>query len=213
VASRGRGANRPAGRSGPRPPSLMAWRGQSLRLRSHCREPASWVRIRKPPRWSAERGPGRTGTRWSRLARATEVKECACRRSIHPSSGGRNCCCRDGRWRQSPVGSPADAKVKAHAKGRRNPGAATRRGNEQHCAVWNRELRRRPTAHGRAATSRVWTACAAPQAWRSKKENALSTTRCRCARRDPPRATRRADGRRRRSRRSRSSCRAAPCRA
>ena len=34
----------------------------------------------------------------------------------HPSSGGRNCCCRDGRRRQSPVGSPADAKVKAHAK-------------------------------------------------------------------------------------------------
>ena len=52
-------------------------------------------------RWSAERGPGRPGTGWSRVAGATEVKECACRRSIHPSSGGRNCCCRDGR-RQSP---------------------------------------------------------------------------------------------------------------
>ena len=50
------------GRSGPRPPGLNAWRGQSLRLRFHCREPASWVRIRKPPRWSAERGPGRPGT-------------------------------------------------------------------------------------------------------------------------------------------------------
>ena len=30
MASRGRGANRTAGRSGPRPPGLMAWRGQSL---------------------------------------------------------------------------------------------------------------------------------------------------------------------------------------
>ena len=60
------------GRSGPRPPGLMAWRGQSLRLRFHCREPASWVRIRKSPRWSAERGPGRPGTGWSRVAGATE---------------------------------------------------------------------------------------------------------------------------------------------
>jgi hypothetical protein len=59
----------------------------------------------------------------------------ACRRSITPSSGGRNCWCRDGRWRQSLVGSPTDAKVKAPAKRRTNPGAATRRGNEQHCAV------------------------------------------------------------------------------
>ena len=67
--------------------------------------------------------------------RRDRKNECACRRSIHPSSGGRNCCCRDGRWCQSPVGSPADAKAKAHAKRRTNPGAATRRGNEQHCAV------------------------------------------------------------------------------
>jgi hypothetical protein len=68
------GANRNAGRSGPRPPGVTAWRGQSLRLRFHCREPASWVRIRKPPRWSAERGPGRPGTGWSRVAGATERK-------------------------------------------------------------------------------------------------------------------------------------------
>ena len=50
--------------------------------------------------------------------RRDRKNECACRRSIHPSSGGRNCCCRDGRWCQSPVGSPADAKAKAHAKRR-----------------------------------------------------------------------------------------------
>jgi hypothetical protein len=34
-----------------------------------------------------------------------------------------------------PVGSPADAKAKAHVKRRTNPDATTRRGNEQHCAV------------------------------------------------------------------------------
>ena len=80
----------------------LSERGQSLRLRFHCREPTSWVRIRKPPRWSAERGPGRPGTGGSRVAGATERTSAACRRSIHPSSGGRNCCCRDGRWRPSP---------------------------------------------------------------------------------------------------------------
>ena len=104
------------GRSGPRPPGVNAWRGQSLRLRFHCREPTSWVRIRKPPRWSAERGPGRPGTGWSRVAGATEVKECACRRSIHPSSGGRNCCCRDGRWRQSPPWARRRTRKRRHMR-------------------------------------------------------------------------------------------------
>ena len=91
------------------PTARPLWRGAGSRwrLRSHCREPASWVRIRKPPRWSAESVPVIPGwahaqARVSRLASATETKECDCRRSIHPSSGGRNCCCRDGRWRQAP---------------------------------------------------------------------------------------------------------------
>src|SRR3954466_10654884 len=85
----------PRGRSGPRPPGINVWRGQSLRLRFHCREPAAWVLDRKSPRWSAERGSRssrggpRLTARASRLARATESKECACRRSIHPSSGVR----------------------------------------------------------------------------------------------------------------------------
>ena len=119
------------GRSGPRPPGVNAWRGQSLRLRFHCREPASWVRIRKPPRWSAERGPGRPGTGWSRVAGATERMSAACRRSITPHRGTELLLSR-----RPPVpNSPADAQAKAHAKRRTNPGAATRRGNEQHCAV------------------------------------------------------------------------------
>src|SRR6476660_5112733 len=75
------------GRSGPRPPGVNAWRGQSLRLRSHCREPTSWVRIRKPPRWSAERGPGRPGTGWSRVAGATELKSAPVGAPSTPRSG------------------------------------------------------------------------------------------------------------------------------
>ena len=74
MASRGRGANRTAGRSGPRPPVIGPGAGRRCRLRFHCREPASWVRIRKPPRWSAEsysRSPRDGG---SRVAGATEVE-------------------------------------------------------------------------------------------------------------------------------------------
>src|SRR3954454_22526759 len=74
VASRGRGANRNAGRSGPRPPGLMAWRGQSLRLRCPTAGDESVGPGRKPPRWSAEKGPGRPGTGWSRVAGATGRK-------------------------------------------------------------------------------------------------------------------------------------------
>ena len=86
MASRAAARNRNAGGPDPDRQAVTAWRGQSLRLRSHCREPASWVRIRKPPRWSAERGPGRAGT-GGRASQRDRKKECACRRSIHPSSG------------------------------------------------------------------------------------------------------------------------------
>src|SRR3981189_664215 len=56
-------------------------------------ETTAWGRGRKSPRGSAERGPGRTGT-GPRLTSAgvaprkrDKKKECACRRSIHPSFG------------------------------------------------------------------------------------------------------------------------------
>jgi len=81
----------------------MAWRGQSLRLRFHCREPASWVRIRKPPRWSAERGPGRPGTGWSRCAGATERMS-------------------------APVGAPSTPRSGSMRTIRRDAAAAGRRG-------------------------------------------------------------------------------------
>ncbi len=105
---------------------------------SHCRRRK---RGSRPKTATVERREGSRSPRDRVVARRRRdrTKECACRRSIHPSSGGRNCCCRDGRWRQCLVGSPADAKAKAHAKRRRNPGAATRRGNEEHCAVSHRE--------------------------------------------------------------------------
>ena len=69
--------------------------------------------------------------------RRDRKKECACRRSIHPSSGGRNCCCRDGRWRQSPVGSPADAKVKAPAKETHKPGRSNARAGTNNTALFD----------------------------------------------------------------------------
>ena len=130
------------GRSGPRPPGVNAWRGQSLRLRSHCREPASWVRIRKPPRWSAERGPGRTGTG----GRASQARPKSKSAPVGaPSTPHRGC------------GSPSSRRLKAAGslarrslakagdrrslgeagatRSKQNPGAARRRGNEEHCAV------------------------------------------------------------------------------
>ena len=68
------GAARTAPQGGPDPDrqAFMLGAGSRCRLRFHCREPASRVRIRKPPRWSAERGPGRPGTGGSRVAGATE---------------------------------------------------------------------------------------------------------------------------------------------
>src|SRR4051812_16344255 len=83
---------------------------------SHCRRRK---RGSRPKTATVERREGSRSPRDRVVARRRRdrTKECACRRSIHPSSGGRNCCCRDGRWRQSLVGSPADAKAKAHANG------------------------------------------------------------------------------------------------
>ena len=129
------GANRNAGRSGPRPPGLTL--GAGSRSGSGVPLPRDASVGPHPKTATVERRERSRSPRDRVVARRRRdrKKECVCRRSIHPSSGGRNCCCRDGRWCQSPVGSPADAKAKAHAKRRTNPGAATRRGNEQHCAV------------------------------------------------------------------------------
>ena len=102
MASRGCGANRTAGGSDPDRQAFMAWRGQSLPLPvSHWRK-GSVVRSWKAPRWSAERGPGRTGkvralqARASRLARATEGKTSA------------------------PVGAPSTPRSGDDARGRKN---------------------------------------------------------------------------------------------
>src|SRR6476660_7116734 len=71
------GANRNAGRSGPRPPGRYGLaRAVAAAPVPHCREPASWVRIRKSPRWSAERGPGRPGT-GGRASQARPRLKCA----------------------------------------------------------------------------------------------------------------------------------------
>src|SRR3954451_2357842 len=68
------GANRPVGRSEPRPPGRYVGRGKPLRLRCPTAGDESVGPGRKPPRWSAERGPGRPGTGWSRVAGATGRK-------------------------------------------------------------------------------------------------------------------------------------------
>ena len=151
MASHGCGANRNVGRSGPRPPGLMAWRGQSLQAPvSHCREPASWVRIRKPPRWSAERGPGRPGT-GGRASQARPKNECGLSALHPPLIGGTGLLLS----RRPPVpNSPADAQAKAHAKRRTNPDAATRRGNEE-TTLFDIVKRIPTTAHARAAMSRA----------------------------------------------------------
>src|SRR6478735_12182504 len=50
-------------------------------------ETAARVPGRKSPRWSAERGPGRTGAWWSRLARATQDKSAPVGAPSTPRSG------------------------------------------------------------------------------------------------------------------------------
>jgi hypothetical protein len=129
----------------------MAWRGQSLQAPvSHCREPASWVRIRKPPRWSAERGPGRPGT-GGRASQARPKNECGLSALHPPLIGGTGLLLS----RRPPVpNSPADAQAKAHAKRRTNPDAATRRGNEE-TTLFDIVKRIPTTAHARAAMSRA----------------------------------------------------------
>jgi len=129
----------------------MAWRGQSLQAPvSHCREPASWVRIRKPPRWSAERGPGRPGT-GGRASQARPKDECGLSALHPPLIGGTGLLLS----RRPPApNSPADAQAKAHAKRRTNPDAATRRGNEE-TTLFDIVKRIPTTAHARAAMSRA----------------------------------------------------------
>jgi len=116
VASRGCGANRCRGRSGIPPPALVACEqvadGSGLSLP----EAASSVPGRKSPWWSAERGPVRYGTgRAARLggraSHARQNKKSALS-ALHP-----------------PLvrGGGAD-KV---PKGRNNPDARMRRGNEK----------------------------------------------------------------------------------
>ena len=75
----------------------MAWRGQPLRLR--CPLPGAGCVGPQPKIATVERRERSRSPRDMVVARRRRdrKKECACRRSIHPSSGGWDCCCRDGR--------------------------------------------------------------------------------------------------------------------
>ena len=65
--------------------------------------------------------PGQGG----RASQARPKKECACRRSIHPSISGREgrvCCCRDRRWRSSPLGLASRSESKRKREEDDKPG-------------------------------------------------------------------------------------------
>ena len=153
MASRGCGANRNA-REVRDPDRQASWRGAGSRCRLRC--PTAGSRLRGSASENRHGGaprevpvaPGQVVARRRRDRRMSA----ACRRSIHPSSGGRDCCCRDGRRCQTL--SPADAQAKAHAKRRTNPDAATRRGNEE-TTLFDIVKRIPTTAHARAAMSRA----------------------------------------------------------
>ena len=72
---------------------------------SHCRETLAWVRIRKPPRWSAERGPGRPGTGWSRVAGATGRKSAPVGAPSTPHRGDGIAAVATAAGAKAPVGS------------------------------------------------------------------------------------------------------------
>ena len=87
------------------PTARASWlgAGSRCRLRFHCRGRlrGSVSEIATVERRERSRSPR---DRVVARRRRDRKKECVCRRSIHPSSGGRNCCCRDGRWCRSPRG-------------------------------------------------------------------------------------------------------------
>ena len=82
---------------------------------------ASWVRIRKPPRWSAERGPGRPGT-GGRASHARQNLKSACRRSITPHRGDGIAAVATAVGADAPVGPPADAKSEGTCEETQKPG-------------------------------------------------------------------------------------------
>ena len=107
---------------------------------------AAWVPDRKSPRWSAERGPGRTGT-GPRLASAgvaprkrDRTKECACRRSTRPSSGAGPAAVATAMGssppqRQSSRRRCGDKRRDKETREGNDPHADLRRGNEECCAA------------------------------------------------------------------------------
>jgi len=149
VASRGGGAKPPLREvRDPVGQALAAWR-RHIAGASGVPLPAAaaWVPGRKSPRWSAERGPGRTGT-GPRIGSAgvaprkrDRTKECACRRSTRPSSGGRIGRCRRGDGLKpaaasvKPGGDAATSEGTKEKRQGKNLHADMRRGNERCCAA------------------------------------------------------------------------------
>jgi hypothetical protein len=112
VASRGRGANRTAGRSGPRPSGFYAWRGQSLAAPVPL--PGAGFVGPHPKTATVERREGSRSYRDQGVARRRRDRknECACRRSITPHRGDGIAAVATAAGAKAPVGPPADAKRK-----------------------------------------------------------------------------------------------------
>src|SRR6478752_6411623 len=116
------GANRNAGRSGPRPPGFTAWRGQSLQAPVPLPGQASWVRIRNrhggAPR-EVPVAPGQGGR-----ASQARPKERVRLSALHPPliGGTELLLSRRPLAPKPPWGPPADAKSEGTCEEADKPG-------------------------------------------------------------------------------------------
>src|SRR6185369_17508865 len=115
------GANRNAGRSGPRPPGFTAWRGQSLQAPVPLPGQASWVRIRNrhggAPR-EVPVAPGQGGR-----ASQARPKERVRLSALHPPLiGGRNAEVATAAGAKALVGWPGGRKSEGTCEKTDKPG-------------------------------------------------------------------------------------------
>ncbi len=161
MASRGRGANRTAGRSGPRPPGFYAWCGQSLQAPVPL--PGAGFVGPHPKTATVERREGSRSPRDRVVARRRRDRGQRVHLSaLHPPliGGGRNCCCRDGRWRQSPRGARRRTRKRRHVRRDGQTRAQQRAAGTNNTALF--DIVNMTTANGslRAPRLRTRRACA-----------------------------------------------------
>ena len=141
MASRGCGANRTAGGSVPDRQAFMAWRGQSLPLPvSHWRKgsvgpqlESATVERRKGSR-SHREGPRLTSAGVAPRTRDRRKKSAPVGAPSTPHRGTELLVSR--RWRQSPMGSPADVKAR-HLRRDGQPGRSKRAAGANNTALFD----------------------------------------------------------------------------